>query len=279
MSIITIIGAGWLGRPLAVHLKEEHTVFASKTHHKNSLLLIHDNIHAFVYDFNRNDYILSDILKKQKSNIVIGCFPPGFKKGNGQNYASFWKQLCEACIDANIKMLIMISSTAVYPNQAKDMNEECASLHLSMIDSTFSDKSKILLDAENYVIQSGLPYGILRMSGLIGPNRHPATFVKRIKQLSTQAPANILHQTDAINSIAFTIKNIKNDIINVTTPHTISKAEFYQYAVSLADTSTAFPKIIDEPDKRIIGEKLEKLGFQFTYKTPYAAVDNIEISL
>ncbi|MFA0521664.1 SDR family NAD(P)-dependent oxidoreductase, partial [Vibrio sp. 10N.222.55.E8] len=81
------------------------------------------------------------------------------------------------------------------------------------------------------VMDSGLDFTILRFSGLIGPNRHPSRFASKLKQVSSQAPANMLHLDDAIGSVNFAIEQLHNEVVNVTTPNTVSKAEFYAAAL------------------------------------------------
>ena len=82
----------------------------------------------------------------------------------------------------------MVSSTTVYPNTAQDMVEEDASLAKAENDDKFSDNAKIMLQAENLLISSGLKFAIVRCSGLIGPNRHPARFVAHLTKVSSKAP-------------------------------------------------------------------------------------------
>lgn len=276
MTVLTIIGAGWLGSPLATYLNNKYTLYASRTTATNVDELVKQNINGFIFDFTESSQSLVTLLEQQKADIVVGCFPPGFRKGSGNEYADYWKHLTEACKQAHVKKILMVSSTAVYPNRAEVMTEESASLLLTQEDTQFSDKSKILLQAEEYVKQSGVNYCILRMSGLAGPERHPARFIEKMKQISLLAPANIVHLVDAVKSIEFAIENINNEIINVTTPYTVSKAAFYKYALAQSPYSFELPEIVSVEDKCIISDKLQNMGFQFRNTTTYQVIDNID---
>lgn len=159
----------------------------------------------------------------------------------------------------------MVSSTSVYPNVAKEMLEQDASLLLAQQNEAFSDGARIMLQAEQYVIDSDLNYVIVRCSGLIGPNRHPSRFAARLPQVSRLAPANMLHLEDAVGVVTFAAEKLSNQIVNATTPQTVSKAEFYQAALNAAQLNSPLPPIVDIADKRIMSNKIEQLGYQFHY--------------
>jgi nucleoside-diphosphate-sugar epimerase len=267
MSNITIIGAGWLGLPLSKKLIElNHQVMATcRSQSRSNTLAIHHIAHS-QFDLANPEKPLKELLTQFSCDTVIGCFPPGFRQGNGLDYALQWQYIVQQCQAAGVTKLMMISSTAVYPDQPELMYEEDANLSLATKDERFSEKAKILLAAEQHVIESGIHYSILRCSGLIGPDRHPARFVNKLKQVSRLAPANILHLTDAIGAIIFALDNLTDTVVNVTTPTTVSKAEFYQVALDSIHSSEHLPPIVEQPDKCIISDKLVHLGYEFHFK-------------
>ncbi|MDF5539224.1 NAD-dependent epimerase/dehydratase family protein, partial [Vibrio parahaemolyticus] len=172
--------------------------------------------------------------------------PPGFRKGRGQEYAQQWQILANAAKQNNVEKLLMISSTTVYPNLASDMEEADASLSLAAESPYFSDNARIMLQAEQHVIDSNINFVILRCSGLIGPDRHPSRFAARLQQVSRKAPANMLHQDDAVSAAKFALGNLSNQVINVTTPHTVSKAEFYQAAINKIGSEIPLPPVTEQ---------------------------------
>lgn len=145
------------------------------------------------------------------------------------------------------------------------MYEQDASLELATNNDEFSANAKKMLQAEQTVIDSGLDYVIVRCSGLIGPDRHPARFASRLKQVSRLAPANMLHLYDAIGATVFAIEHLNHTVVNATTPATVSKAEFYQAALKAANLDEELPPIVDVADKRIVSDKLIKAGYKFHY--------------
>ncbi|MGF1721239.1 NAD(P)H-binding protein [Vibrio kyushuensis] len=294
MTTITIIGAGWLGTPLATALlSKQYHVFASKTSQEKAQELQQLGVDGFCCDLSK-PHDLANILITQKTDIVIGCFPPGFRRGLTQEYQLMWKQITEAATRAKVKKIIMISSSAVYPaislqqeNSGSEvtnliMDESKASWTKAKQQDTnhsnirFSEDAKVMLNAEQHVIDSGTEFAILRLSGLIGPNRHPARFVSKLKQVSNTAPANMLHLDDAVGSIVFAIQGIKNQVINVTTPDTMTKDEFYRQALYTANLpSSQLPQVIDSPDKKIDTSKLLSLGYQYKHPTLSQALESI----
>ncbi|MGO1297823.1 MAG: NAD(P)H-binding protein [Vibrio sp.] len=272
MSQIVIIGAGWLGKPLAqALLTDGHHVSATKTNTDGVNTLQDCGIPAFECDLSKPER-LQDDLKQRNCDIVIGCFPPGFRHGNADDYVHYWASVVMHARTAGVKKIIMVSSTSVYPTAAKTMVESDANYAQSMASDNFTDNAKRLLQAEQCVIDSGLDYAIVRCSGLMGPDRHPSRFVAHLSTISDQAPANMIHQTDAIGALRFALSDIHRDVVNATTPETVDKAQFYHAALKQAHLETPFPPLSHTGDKRVSAEKLVKLGYQFHYQSTLEAL-------
>lgn len=275
MKNILIIGAGWLGFPLAQTLTTlGHTVFITRRSQETLESLGFPPSRKWPLDLNHSDahQQLSHYLNTRTFDVVIGCFPPGFRKGQGDEYAQHWQLIVDALRSSPATKVIMISSTTVYPNRAEKMVEDAASLAIAQNNHQFSDKARIMLQAENALIQSGHPFTILRLSGLMGPQRHPARFVAHLKQVSRLAPANMLHQQDAVSAAVFAVTHADDQILNVTTPRTVDKATFYQSALEAAGMPGGLPEIVDVADKEIRAEKLLSLGFEFHYQSTLDAL-------
>ncbi|WP_375750272.1 NAD-dependent epimerase/dehydratase family protein [Vibrio sp. HN007] len=267
MTEIAIIGAGWLGAPLAQQLtKQGHSTIVTKQSQDGLDSL--DSLSGFVCNLSDRDSA-SDLvfqLKRHSVHTVIGAFPPGFRKGKREEYVDWWKTLVEASLSAGVKKLVMVSSTTVYPSVAEVMTEEKASYELARDNSQFSDKARLMLLAEKQVIDSTLKFAIVRLSGLFGPQRNPARFISKLKAISRLAPVNMLHLDDAINATIFAGLSIDNEVINVTTPNTVSKAEFYSKAAEISGLKDELPEFVDVVDKQISPSKLLKLGYHFHHQ-------------
>jgi len=60
--------------------------------------------------------------------------------------------------------------------------------------------------------------------------------------------------------------------VNATTPNTVSKAEFYQVAITRSDLDIALPPVTETADKRILADKLIALGYQFQFNSTLDAL-------
>lgn len=267
MSHIAVIGGGWLGRPLAQYLESiGHQVSVSRTSKAGADELKAAHLDGFICQLESPQSEVERSLSAIQPSIVIGCFPPGFRKGKGDEYAEQWKKLATACVNIGVNKLVMVSSTTVYPSVAKEMYEDDATLALANTHSTFSDNAKIMLRAEQHVQDSGLRFAIVRCSGLIGPERHPSRFAAKLRQVSRLAPANMIHLLDAIGAVSFAALHDNNMVVNATTPNTVSKAQFYQTALERAGLSEPLPPIVDVEDKRIMADRLLELGYRFHFQ-------------
>lgn len=275
MANTLIVGAGWLGTPLAqALLVEGHDVVITRRSQARLDERPSTIANAALLDLNDENAAqkLDEIIQSNHIERIVGAFPPGFRRGSGREYTQQWSTLVKAAKQHAIEKLVMISSTTVYPNLPTEMKEESASLALAQTHPNFSDNAKIMLEAEQSVIDSGINYAILRCSGLIGPDRHPARFAMRLKQVSRKAPANMLHQSDAVAVVQFALDHLSNQIINVTTPHTVSKAEFYQAAITKSGAEISLPPVTEDADKRILADKLVSLGYQFRFNSTLDAL-------
>ncbi len=267
MKNITIIGAGWLGLPLAQQLRANgHQVSVTRTRDLQVDSIKHAGLHTIRANLDEPCLELEEHLRQSQTDVVIGCFPPKLRQQQGENYAKQWQYLVDMAQRSQVKKIVMVSSTSVYPSVAKEMREQDATLELAIGNPLFSDNARSLLQAEYRVQNSGLEYVIVRCSGLIGPERHPARFVAKMAEVSRSAPANLLHLDDAIGCVIFAATRLTQHIVNATTPNTVSKAEFYQHALCSVDSPDSLPNMVDTPDKRIVSEKIVQLGYKFHYQ-------------
>jgi nucleoside-diphosphate-sugar epimerase len=274
MGAIAVIGAGWLGLPLAMQLKQQrHTVYATRTSSDRLSELDDLSLPCFELSLGNHPHTpgvqaadpIAQRLIEREIKTVVGTFPPGFRKGGGECYALHWQTLIDACLKAEVEKVVMVSSSTVYPDRPQLMLESDASIDNANDNPDFSHKAQVMLRAEQAVIDSGLNFVILRCSGLFGPNRHPARFVSKLSSVSQKAPVNMVHLDDALSAVRYAISALSNEIVNVTCPETVSKAAFYQEALIQSAQPVSMPPITDTPAKRISAQKLVNSGFCFKY--------------
>lgn len=267
-----IIGGGWLGKALASQFKlDGHSVYVSRTSAKGVEQLNQEGLPSILamLPFSADEHsAFVRFLQDKSVSTLVGSFPPGFRKGNGQEYLYQWRSLIDAVSTSGVKKLIMISSTTVYPAGSEVMNESVASYAKALNDEHFSDNARVMLQAEQALIDSGIPFVIIRCAGLYGPERHPGRFVAKIPAISSTAPANMLHLDDAVNVVRFADQQLCKEVINACSPDKVSKEQFYRQALNEYDLSLPFPPVTDKADKDISAQKLLDAGYRFTFENP-----------
>lgn len=275
---VLIVGAGWLGLPLAKALiNKGYDVTATRTTAEGVNELEQADLNAIALNLSElssedKQLAVTNQLINLDVETIIGCFPPGFRTGGGALYASQWETLCNMAKSASVKKLVMVSSTSVYPDRAEIMTEDMARLPTAKGRDDFSAKAIIMLTAEEYVRNSTLDYAIVRCSGLFGPNRHPSRFASKLKSVSDQATANMLHLDDAIGSVVFALEHIDASVVNATTPRSCDKVTFYRAALRAVGLDTSLNLVNSVPDKTISSDKLQSLGYHFKYQSTLDAL-------
>lgn len=285
---ILIVGAGWLGAPMAkVFAEQGHQVWATRTSAEGVATLTAQGIQGLEFALSAEP-VSKQAVQAQKGelltatglahfDIIIGAFPPKLRHAVTdvamRGYANRWQHLGSLAKALDVKQILMISTSGVYPDMPKLMHEDDASFIQASQSDAFSDKSKAMLAAEQAVIDSQVPYCILRCAGLIGPNRHPKRFVQHLKTVSSLAKANMVHQADVIGICQYMIEqSISNQVLNVSIPSDLTKAQFYQAALG-SEPLTDFVTLNQTPNKEVSPSKLIGLGYRFIYPDLYSAID------
>lgn len=188
MRKIAILSLGWLGKPLALHLKNtSFEVVGTCASEKTASELTSLEIPHVLLDLNQTETLPS--LLTADTDVVIWCIPPSKIAGNyGERFAAVSKQF------AAKTHFIFTSTTGVYPD--KNM------LYTESFQPSESEKNE-LFKAEEVVRNTLLErVTVIRFAGLIGPNRHPATFFAGKKGVSNgDSPVNLIHLKDCIGII------------------------------------------------------------------------------
>ena len=259
-GIISLLGCGWLGFSLATSLiSKGFVVKASTTTPQKLEVFNRAGIDPYLVHFDK--FISSPDLKALlEAETLIITIPPGRKNPDGfNNYKEMIKSICENIPKTSISRIIFISSTSVYPD-ANNIVDEFSDIFPE------TESGKLLADSE--VMLKNLPVKviILRLSGLIGPQRMPGNFFAGKTQIPDgQAPVNLIHRNDVINIIHCLIESSDaSGIYNVSAPSHPTKTEFYTLAAEKQNLK--LPHFIPEKKswKIISSVRLEpELNFKF----------------
>ncbi|MCP9769519.1 SDR family NAD(P)-dependent oxidoreductase [Lacihabitans sp. LS3-19] len=255
MNEISILGCGWLGKPLALALQNYNYAV------KGSATSIEKAQHLASLGIKSSQIILNPELKGEidffESEILIIAIPPKVKTNGEDFFLSQIKTITEN--SQKVKKIIFISSTSVYPNLGKKMIEEDA------------DISHFLVKAENQIIDSAKnrdqKYLILRFGGLMGYDRNPCKYLKKEAENDTSR-VNYIHQDDAVGVILYLLENnIWNETFNIVSPEHPQRAEIWKTCNAENTKMVNLSKVTT--NKIVSVEKfLELSNYSFQYPDP-----------
>ena len=210
MNRVSILGCGWLGKPLAVSLLEDGFKVKGSTTTGDKLADLESHgIESFMVDITDvekyEDFLDADILIIAITSKDIEGF----------------ERLIAQIQDSEIQKVIFISSTSVYKMINKIMTEEDAILEIP------------LTEIENLLRENTFfETTIIRFSGLFGGERHPANWFKNGRKIpQPNGFVNMIHQEDCIEIIHEVItQNCWNEIFNACSNHHPTRREFYTIA-------------------------------------------------
>jgi nucleoside-diphosphate-sugar epimerase len=227
---ISLLGCGWLGVALAnLLISKGYIVKGSTTTPSKLERLKGENIVPFLVHFREKSppEKLSEFLL---SKVLVICIPPGRNNPEkNEDYRRMAAQISDSLLRSTIKQLIFISSTSVYG----DCNQEVDESTVAVPDDA---SGKLLLEVEQQFVAlqniTDIKVSVLRLSGLIGPNRHPARFFAGKTDIPNGlAPVNLIHLDDVCGIILKLIeKGDINGIFTASAPSHPTKQEFYTQA-------------------------------------------------
>jgi len=264
MKKISILGAGWLGSPLALQLKANgHQVKVSTTTTEKLLFFKENNIDAFLITIgdtanNGLDQLLAE------TDLLIITVPPGRTQNVEKNYVDKIKYVLPFIEKHQIKEVIFTSSTTVYLSLRGMVDENTPIVPVSEMDRQIVTIEQLLLNNLNFNAS------ILRLGGLIGEDRHPVRFIVK-KDLVEDAnnPVNMVHRNDIIRFMERMLtSNIPNEIFNIVAPIKHNRRDFYTREANKLNLSP-LPNFIDNPNadmRKVSGKKItDRYGLEYLY--------------
>jgi len=243
MKSVAIVGLGWLGLPLAQHLKKlGWRVKGSKQSLADAQRLHRLGIEAYPFSFSEKMNSLPDNIQSLFDvDALIITLPPS-------RFSS--QQYCE--------------HLAFLANQAKKQGVQ----HLIDESSPLSAEieiGKTLIQAEQCLFQSEISHcDILRLAGLIGKQRHPVKFLAGKHNLKQgNSPVNLVHLEDCIQAISALLMNPNGlRVYHLCAPVHPTRAEYYTKAAACYDLFTPQFECSDSDPKRINeGNKICQIRF------------------
>lgn len=255
---IGIAGMGWLGIPLANHLKNlGFNIKGSVTSTEKAAQLHANDFDVYKVEISEEGIFgeISSFLKNVDCLIIL--IPPGLRKNKGADHVLKMVFLKEAIENAALQNVILISTTSVYDDSQGNVTEKD-------LPKPVTTAGKQLLQVEQlFFTATAFKTTIIRFGGLFGGSRNPVKYLAGRKNLNDgNAPVNLIHRKDCIQIISEVImQNCFGHIFNAVNPNHPLKKEYYsQKAEELGLVPPAFKQDNSENiHKKVDSENLGPL--------------------
>lgn len=248
--VLSILGSGWLGLPLAVHLRARgYVVKVSTTRSARIDELAEVGLDPHVVNIDDLDDSVGGFLQ---SDILICNITSKSLRGFAELIAYIER--------SPVSNVLFVSSTSVYPNVNKTVTEsdrlESPTHPLVNIENLFNDSKQF-------------DTTILRFGGLIGYRRNPANFFRPGRPMrDPEAYVNLIHRDDCIHIIDRIIEQgAWGEVFNACADSHPRKLDFYTRVCAQVDRSA--PELANDLAngfKIVSNEKLKKrLDYRFIY--------------
>lgn len=221
---VAILGMGWLGQKLAVHLNNLNY------HVKGSVMTLEKATQLQQRGFDAYRIVVSDsgvegrtpaLLKAVDYAIIM--IPPGLRRDTGANFFMKMQHLYNEIEKHEIPKVILISSIAVYDDAQGRVTE-------ADIPRPTTTTAKQMLESEElFMNSSSFQTTIIRFGGIFGGSRQPLRYLTGRKNLrGGRAPVNLIHRQDCIGIITAVLeKEAMGHIFNAVHPSHPGKAAYY----------------------------------------------------
>ena len=264
-EIVSIIGCGWLGLPLASRLEAEgYIVRGSTTSPEKLPELRQKGIDA--YSLQLNPEPVGDLTALLRANTLVINVPPKAGKMGDAFHPQQIAHLTEAIRQSPVEHVIYVSSTSVYPETNQTVMEDD-------VLTEAQSASPSLVRAEQ-LVQALAPrrkVTILRYGGLMGYDRIPGKYVAGRTVDTGAAPVNYLHRDDAVGILQRMVDEWEPGVFNGVAPEHPTREAIYRK--SCADFGYKLPTFVAPADplsyKIVSPDKLLRTtNYEFRYPDP-----------
>ena len=221
---IAVLGCGWLGLPLAIHLGKKHIVKGSTTTPGKCQQLQDKGITPYVLDLNTvSEESIMPFLSG--TDVLVINIPPRITAENRLTYPEKMERLIPFVLQAGIKKVLFISSTSVYADDAT-----IPVITPDTLPNPKTESGKQVLAAEQVLrIQDSFDTTVIRFAGLKGNGRHPVFHLAGKTGLANPlGPVNLIGLEHCIAVIEAVIeKGVWGNNFIVSESYHPTREEFY----------------------------------------------------
>lgn len=266
MKKVAIVGLGWLGMPLALSLTARGwQVTGSKTTDDGVDAARMCGIDAYPLRLEPQLVCEADDLDALMNVDALVITLPARRSGSGEDfYQHAVQEIVDTALSRHIPRILFTSSTSVYGKGQGTIKE-------STPREPVTASGCVLKELEDWLHNlPGTSVDILRLAGLVGPERHPGRFFAGKAAPHGQQSVNLVHLEDVISAITLLLQTPKGGhTYNLCAPGHPARQIFYpQMARELGLEPPLFSESA-EKNRIIDGNSIcAELGFEYQYPDP-----------
>lgn len=269
MKKVAIVGLGWLGMPLALSLSARGwQVTGSKTTLDGVEAARMCGINSYQLQLTPELVCDSEDLDELLNVDALVITLPARRTGEGDDfYLQAVQEIVDSALAHQVPRIIFTSSTSVYGEAEGRIKED---FPLSPVTAS----GRVLKELEQWLHDlPGTSVDILRLAGLVGPERHPGRFLAGKSDVANGGHGvNLVHLEDVISAITLLLQAPKGGhIYNLCAPAHPTREEFYsQMARQLNLVAPAFRAQAKPGHGKLVdGSRIcNELGFEYQYPEP-----------
>lgn len=263
-KVVSILGCGWLGLPLARHLLGKgYAVRGSSTQQEKLESLSREGIDPYLIQLSTAESTWPSSFFD--ADVLVVLVPPRSRTAQPGDYYTVMRRLVHHVNQhRSIQHLIYTSSTSVYPDVPGFATEQSAAL------PSVSAHPELVQVEMLWQTLPGKTSTILRLGGLTGGSRLLVRHFAGKKDLKGGSqPVNLVHWEDAVGVVEMALRQRWEGVYNVCSPEHPFKRDFYTRLA--LEKGFALPEFLEEQEegKTVSTEKLKEKGYAFQFKNPY----------
>lgn len=237
---ISIIGGGWLGLSLAQSLlAKNYQVVVTKREREG--IAKAESLGVDGIQFSLGDELSApELTPLFDADLLFLNIPPGRKSFAAERFVGNMRQLIRYARHQGVSRCIFISTTSVYGDKSRTVYEYSAVEPVTQSAQAHVDLERIVREV---FAKDG---AILRLSGLIGGERHPARFMAGRKNIENgQQRVNLVHRDDVIAAVEKLIELDKfGQTYHLSATDHPTRAEYYTQAAKALNLPV--PEFLDD---------------------------------
>lgn len=279
---VSILGCGWLGRPLAQHLVERGVfVRGSTTTPEKMDALWQDGIEPYLLTL---DPGLSgdDVASFFASPILVLNVPPSQAGDDRSQHLHQIDAVRSAAAEGTVEWILFASSTGVYPNVERRLTEaDQPPGEPDALPGSRRSTGRVVLEAEARLMDDpSFNTTVVRFGGLYGEDQHPGRFLAGRTGVSRpEAPVNLIHRDDCVALLATLIEqDCRDEVFNACADaHPTRRAVYTRAAEVLGLEPPTFDDSDPTTGKIVDNQKVkDRCGYEFRHPDPMADLKGSE---